>query len=867
MKRTPFLLSFFLCWSVSVMAQEIPTPLGFGKDIPSGHTHTDACFTVHLLESEEGKQALREYREWVENGRPDVRRKGNADDMQTLSVGTTRSFKVINFSATGNQQNVTYDFVLRHMGSKVNIWVQTSEFDPNKVSQQKVDDMAAALEVSTPALSFDPTKGIIENNESVFGPRPNVDDTGVVHLLAYRFYSGEIPTGSYVAGYFAPVNLSSTNANSNFADIIHINSNPAVYRDNGIVNLGGILNTVAHEDQHLVHANAGNLNTYQNEGQSEWASVLNGYPTRSTAYLNTPTNVNIDLFTWRGGSDVLFDYARAGLFHNYLGDRFGRARIGALSSNGSNGVQAYSTVLSGTGVTFADAIADFHVANWVNDTALDGGKYGYTSAQRRNVSVVNPAENFSSVMLDIATQHTLQFGGAVYLKMTGVRNPELFIAGSSTQRHKLILQPIIGPLQLQDVLPGDHTISGDYEYVTLVAVNTSTMPSDVILIANWDPLPFVTEELNYAGNSQFFAELPGDATIPEQPTRRFFKGYAVRIDPTYDGQLQQLGFMINGGATSMRGSGTLRVSLMSAVLGAPEADNTPRYLPNAVLFSTDVDFADIGTGFNTVDVRDQNWLVSGNTNYFIQLEVVNHSSDARLEFLLDGGSTNPSDKNYYPIRTLIKRVDDSNLTTWGAWGSRNNQLVSATIFSEYTGPLVIPALSDLPTESIRILTGQELVVSVSATGTPEPIFQWRRNGTMIAGQNTNTLRLPNIQRADAGTYEVRATNFAGFTTYETFEVEVVSNQYALTQNVPNPFNPATRIEYTLVAGSDVSLKVYDMTGRLVKTLVNDRQTRGVYTIDFDATGLASGVYVYEIITKPTGSGASYRNAKMMTIIR
>ncbi len=865
MKRTPFLLCFLFVWTGSLLAQEIPTPLGFGKDIPSGHIHTDACFTVHLLESEEGKQALAEYRRWVEDGRPDVRQKGNSKDMQTLSVGSKRNFKVLNFTST-SQTTVTYEFELRHKGEKTHIWVQTSEFDPNKVSQQKVDDMASALEVSTPALSFDPTKGIIENNQSVFGPRPDVDDTGVVHLLAYRFYSGDIPTGSYVAGYFSPVNLSSSNANSNFADIIHINSNPAVYRDNGNVNLGGILNTVAHEDQHLVHANAGSLNTFQNEGQSEWASVLNGYPTRSTAYLNQPTNVNIDLFTWRSGNDVLYDYARAGLFHNYLGDRFGRARIGALSGNGNNGVQAYSTVLSGTGVTFADAIADFHVANWVNDTALDGGKYGYTSMQRRNVSVVNPAENYSSVLLDIQTSRTIQFGGAEYLKLTGVRNPQLTISGSANIRYKLILQPVSGPTQLQDVT-GSQALNGDFEYVTLVAVNPTSGPAGFSLTANWDPLPFITEELNYAANSQFFAELPGDPNLTEQPNRRFFKGYALRIDPTYSGQLQQLSYVINNRSESIQGNGTLRVSLMSAVMVSPEADNTPRFHPNTVLFSTDVPFSDIGTGFNTVDVRSQNWLVSGNTNYFILLEVVNHSVDARLEFLLDVGSTDPSNKNYYPIRTLIKRVDDSAVTTWGAWSGRNNQLVSATIFSEYTGPLVTPILNNLPTETIRILTGQELVVSVSATGTPEPIFQWRKDGIMIAGQNTNTLRLLNIQRSDAGTYEVRATNFAGFTTYEAFEVDVVANEFALTQNFPNPFNPTTRIEYTLVAGSDVSLKVYDMTGRLVQTLVNETQTRGVYSIDFDARGLASGVYVYEIITKPTGNGASYRNAKLMTIIR
>lgn len=864
MKRTPFLLSLFLFWSVCVTAQEIPIPLGFGKDSPSTHVHTDACFTAHLLESDEGKQALSDYRRWVESGRPDVRQKGFQEEMQTLSVGTTRSFKVINF--TGSQQTVTYDFVLRHMGENTHIWVQTTEFDPNKVSQQKVDDMAAALEVSTPALSFDPTKGILENNESVFGPRPNVDGTGVVHLLVYRFYSGEIPTGSYVAGYFSPTNLSPSNANSNFADIIHINSNPAVYRDNGVVNLGGILNTVAHEDQHLVHAAAGNLNIFQNEGQSEWASILNGYPTRSTAYLNLPSNVNIDLFTWRSGNDVLYDYARAGLFHNYLGDRFGRDRIGALSNNGNNGLQAYATALSGTGASFIDVLTDFHVANWVNDITLDGTRYGYTSQQRRNVSVVNAAENYSSVFLDIQTQRTIQFGGAKYLKMTGVRNPEISITGTGNLRFKLILQPVSGSLQIQDVAT-NQTLNGDFEYVTLVAVNPSSGTATFGLTANWDPLPFITEELDYTGNSQFFAELPGDATLADQPTRRFFKGYALRIDPTYSGQLQQLSFVINNRSESIQGNGTLRVSLMSAVLGTPETDNTPRYLPNAVLYSTDVAFGDVGTGFNTVDVREENWMVSGNTNYFILMEVVDHSPDARLEFLLDGGSSNANDPNYYPIRTLIKRVDDSNVTSWGAWSTRNNQLISATVFSEYTGPLVAPVLTNVPTNPIRILSGQELVVSVSGTGTPEPLYQWRTNGSMIAGQNSSTLRISNAQASDAGIYDVRATNFAGFTSYETFEVDVVANQFALTQNAPNPFNPTTRIEYTLVASSNVSLRVYDVTGRLVQTLVDEPQSRGVYSVDFDARGLASGVYVYEIITKPTGTGDSYRNAKLMTIIK
>ena len=75
--------------------------------------------------------------------------------------------------------------------------------------------------------------------------------------------------------------------------------------------------------------------------------------------------------------------------------------------------------------------------------------------------------------------------------------------------------------------------------------------------------------------------------------------------------------------------------------------------------------------------------------------------------------------------------------------------------------------------------------------------------------------------------------------------------YALYQNYPNPFNPTTVIEYTVggvrgqVPGvSVVRLVVYDILGRKVATLVNEKKTAGVYSVRFNATGLASGVYFY-----------------------
>ncbi len=70
--------------------------------------------------------------------------------------------------------------------------------------------------------------------------------------------------------------------------------------------------------------------------------------------------------------------------------------------------------------------------------------------------------------------------------------------------------------------------------------------------------------------------------------------------------------------------------------------------------------------------------------------------------------------------------------------------------------------------------------------------------------------------------------------------------YQLAQNYPNPFNPSTNIQYSIEKSSKVSLKVYDILGREVANLVNQYQAPGHYSVNFDASRLASGVYFYQI---------------------
>ncbi|HEX2865666.1 MAG TPA: T9SS type A sorting domain-containing protein [Ignavibacteriales bacterium] len=71
-------------------------------------------------------------------------------------------------------------------------------------------------------------------------------------------------------------------------------------------------------------------------------------------------------------------------------------------------------------------------------------------------------------------------------------------------------------------------------------------------------------------------------------------------------------------------------------------------------------------------------------------------------------------------------------------------------------------------------------------------------------------------------------------------------EYALSQNYPNPFNPTTVINYALPRASKVTLKIYDMLGREVTTLVNGYKETGRYSVEFNASSLPSGTYIYAI---------------------
>jgi len=89
----------------------------------------------------------------------------------------------------------------------------------------------------------------------------------------------------------------------------------------------------------------------------------------------------------------------------------------------------------------------------------------------------------------------------------------------------------------------------------------------------------------------------------------------------------------------------------------------------------------------------------------------------------------------------------------------------------------------------------------------------------------------------------------------------VAGEFRLFQNYPNPFNPSTTISYYLPKSSVVTLKVYDVVGKEVATLVNEYQTSGAKEVVFNASGMASGIYYYSI------SADNFRGTKKMILIK
>jgi hypothetical protein len=102
--------------------------------------------------------------------------------------------------------------------------------------------------------------------------------------------------------------------------------------------------------------------------------------------------------------------------------------------------------------------------------------------------------------------------------------------------------------------------------------------------------------------------------------------------------------------------------------------------------------------------------------------------------------------------------------------------------------------------------------------------------------------------------------------YESVPVDVndiagMIEDYSLEQNYPNPFNPSTKIVFQIPESENVSLKIYDVLGNEIASLLNEEKSPGKYEIEFNASHLSSGIYFYTLRT------GTFINTKKMILIK
>jgi hypothetical protein len=116
-----------------------------------------------------------------------------------------------------------------------------------------------------------------------------------------------------------------------------------------------------------------------------------------------------------------------------------------------------------------------------------------------------------------------------------------------------------------------------------------------------------------------------------------------------------------------------------------------------------------------------------------------------------------------------------------------------------------------------------------------------------------------------GVYEIKLTP----TTAVEGQHEIAPTSFTLSQNYPNPFNPVTSIQFSVSSNQWVSLKVYDVLGNEVATLVDEKKPAGSYRVSFDAKGLASGVYFYRLQAgdPSAGSGQGFAATRKLLLVR
>jgi C1A family cysteine protease len=278
------------------------------------------------------------------------------------------------------------------------------------------------------------------------------------------------------------------------------------------------------------------------------------------------------------------------------------------------------------------------------------------------------------------------------------------------------------------------------------------------------------------------------------------------------------------------------------------------------------------TGFHTIDLETPLFLEEGN-DFYVYLNLFrggqpfDRTSEVPVLLVED---------SYLTIVNSISHPNESFYWDGSQWqdmfnyadppwpAGTANLCIKALTLDESNVPVELTSFSAVPEgTNIRLAwatateTNNQQFEIYRKTIDEDRIGEWllvgyrEGKGTTTEPQHYSYLDDISCINATAFEYRLKQVDFDG--SYSFSEEIRVSNlvpaKYSLEQNYPNPFNPSTEIKFSIPQTSNLTLKVFDVMGREVTTLIDDKMEAGKHSIVFNAANLSSGVYYYTIITE------------------
>ena len=260
------------------------------------------------------------------------------------------------------------------------------------------------------------------------------------------------------------------------------------------------------------------------------------------------------------------------------------------------------------------------------------------------------------------------------------------------------------------------------------------------------------------------------------------------------------------------------------------------------------------TGFIYTCFYDRRNTTGSTTDVFVARST--DGGNTFEDFKVNQSSFTPTSSVFFGDYTNIAAY---NRMVYPMWMSLDNYSLSVwtAIINDTTSSVPVE-LTDFYS---NVSNGKVLLTWKTATEINNRGFEIQRSSdrtdwstiAYIDGKGTTTE--PNIysytdEPAISGTYYYRLKQYdlnGNFEFSKTIEVDLrIIKDFVLEQNYPNPFNPSTTIGYELPKESDVMIKVYDILGNEIATLVNGKKPAGVHEVNFDGSNLGSGMYIYRM---------------------